>query len=151
MKNSRKGFTLIELLVVISIIGILSSIVLVSLSSARNKGKDASAKGSMSSMRAQAEMGYSTNYLADLCTTSGTTLGGLATLKTAVDSQVPAANASLCIQNAAAGNAPSGWAAVVTLNDGAFFCVDSSGYSGSVVARSVIGATSGVGADVSCN
>ncbi len=37
----RKGFTLIELLVVIAIIGILASIVLVSLNGTRAKGRDA--------------------------------------------------------------------------------------------------------------
>jgi prepilin-type N-terminal cleavage/methylation domain-containing protein len=55
---SRKGFTLIELLVVISIIGLLSSVVLASLNSARTKGSIAAIKGNLRNMIAAAELSY---------------------------------------------------------------------------------------------
>ncbi len=50
MKKMQKGFTLIELLVVIAIIGILSSVVITSMSSARTKAKTAAFKAEVSGL-----------------------------------------------------------------------------------------------------
>ena len=70
VRHQRTAMTLIELLVVIAIIGILASVVLASLNSARDKGANAAAKSSLNKMRAQAEIVYddaSPNSYAAVC------------------------------------------------------------------------------------
>lgn len=56
-----RGFTLIELLVVIAIIGILSSVVLASLNSARVKGRDARRISDIKQMQLALELYYDVN------------------------------------------------------------------------------------------
>ncbi len=58
---NNRGFTLIELLVVIAIIGILSSIVLVSVDSARNKGANAAVYATFHQIANQAALYAATN------------------------------------------------------------------------------------------
>jgi prepilin-type N-terminal cleavage/methylation domain-containing protein len=53
--TSQRGFTLIELLVVIAIIGILSSIVLAALNTAKAKGRDAARASALSQIQTAVE------------------------------------------------------------------------------------------------
>ncbi len=77
MRNTQTGFTLIELLVVIAIIGILASVVLASLNTARDKGADAAVKSNINNMRAQAEIYYDDNNRSYdvFCNTPGSASG----------------------------------------------------------------------------
>ncbi len=59
-KFKSNGFTLIELLVVISIIGLMASIVLASLNSARQKASIAAIQANLSNVKPQAELQYDT-------------------------------------------------------------------------------------------
>jgi len=71
--NHSRGFTLIELLVVIAIIGILSSVVLASLNTARTKGQDAARISNVKSLKTALEMYYGDNN--GYPTSSGTSNG----------------------------------------------------------------------------
>ena len=76
----KKGFTLIELLVVVAIIGVLASVVLASLNSAREKGKIAAIKSNLKNMIPEAEIAY------DTAGDYSTACAGVAKMLTAIDS-----------------------------------------------------------------
>ncbi len=110
MKKLTRGFTLIELLVVIAIIGVLASVVLASLNSARSKGEDAAVKSNLANARPQAELFYDN---------AGTYTGLCADANIA---QAVTQSGATC-QVLADGSA---WALEAPLNTG-FWCVDSTG------------------------
>ncbi len=124
--RTNKGFTLIELLVVIAIIGILSSVVLASLNTARSKGNDAKVKAQLSGLRAAAEIYFDNEgSYAGICTVdTDTDEAGLTPYLTA--SNYPGTPTITCNLNA--GN--TAYAVSVPLTtSGQHWCVDSSGKS----------------------
>ena len=61
MKNNKKGFTLIELLVVIAIIGLLATLSVVALNTARVKARDARRVSDVKQMQTALEMYFDSN------------------------------------------------------------------------------------------
>jgi prepilin-type N-terminal cleavage/methylation domain-containing protein len=127
----NKGFTLLEVLVVVAVIGILAAVVLVALTSAKQKGDDSAIQGTMKSLQTQASIYHSTNgnfgVTAAACNVgmfADTTTYGLARLITAV--QVKSL-AVACF----ADTSPAAWVISAQLKSDAtkYWCVDSAGTS----------------------
>ena len=120
-----------ELLVVIAIIGILASVVLASLNTARAKGADAAIKSSINNSRAQAELYYDSNSSSydpanDSATPWVCTDATIANISNAVNN---AGGTFGCYANATAYRISSPLKTSATT----FFCVDSTGKSTSTV------------------
>ena len=100
--KNQKGFTLIELLVVIAIIGLLASVVLLALNSARQKSRDAKRVADIRQLASAMELYFNDNGTyptasgGTLCSTGtsacsgGAAIGGVALTPTYIG-QVPTA------------------------------------------------------------
>ncbi|HKK54015.1 MAG TPA: type II secretion system protein [Patescibacteria group bacterium] len=73
--KNKKGFTLIELLVVIAIIGLLSTLAIVALNSARQKSRDAKRVADIKQIQTALEIYYNDNFEYPANVESGSSIG----------------------------------------------------------------------------
>lgn len=127
-----KGFTIIELLVVIAIIGILSSVVLASVNTARTKALDAKVKTQMATIRTAAENYFSTNgnYGSAVATNGDCSAGVFFTdAVTGMKQLTVSLNYPETENTIVCDSSGTAYAVQDNLSDGLYWCVDSSGNS----------------------
>ena len=143
-----RGFTLIELLVAIAIIGILASLVLVSLGSARKKGNDAAIKGNLHSFRSWTEVYASgNNYSYSGVCLSATTTVILNSVRGASGAPAPTIYGAGSSDTVTCNDVSTGWALEAPLSSiTAMWCIDATGTSSQKASSQL---SSGI--DVSCD
>lgn len=82
MKNNKKGFTLIELLVVIAIIGLLATLSVIALNTARMKARDARRVSDVKQMQTALEMYFDKFYKYPTSTADLSTAGFMSSIPT---------------------------------------------------------------------
>jgi prepilin-type N-terminal cleavage/methylation domain-containing protein len=149
MNTTRRAFTLIELLVVIAIIGLLASIVLVSVSSARSKSKDSRTISDVRQIIIALGAGWNGTGYPDLknngnagaastgnasCTTnswnaSGPRFAQMDPLVGDICNQMTNGYSAAIVGSQAGANPINAYAVYGPLlaNDGKFYCMDSTG------------------------
>jgi len=143
MKN--KGFTLIELLVVIAIIGILASIVLVSLRGAPAKANDARIKSDINQARTQAELIWADNSsYVNLCASDSLndTEVEYGTKLASLEDDIEDRQGGTLVTKCQAGASTYCISAQMVSDDTKYFCVDSDGRVADDAASTVCTATS---------
>jgi prepilin-type N-terminal cleavage/methylation domain-containing protein len=120
---ATKGFTIVELLVVIAIIGILTSVILGSLSTARDDGLSAKIKSEMTILSKRARVDESQSFTYDVVCGSNGVATSTEVARIIASIERFASSPVVCNSNSDL------YAVSVALSSTTYWCVDSTGVS----------------------